>query len=544
MRIALAQINTKIGDLAGNTEKIIDAIAKSRSKQAALVVFPELSLIGYPPEDLLESDALEHLQDRFLEEILPHCMGCDVILGGIVRNKEVTGKKYFNAAFFLSGGKIKQIVHKTLLPSYDVFAETRYFEPSHTFECIFSNQRKIAITICEDIWDEVAPFPYAISPLDKLAKQEPDLIINISASPFGIEKQAQREQVLRGKCLKHKIPAVYVNQVGGQTELLFDGASMVMNSAGKVVTKLPAFAESICIVNFADGKIKLTKRKEKELPLYGLISKALQVGVKDYFHKNGFKTAVLGSSGGIDSAVVQVIASQALGPENVTALLMPSAYSSEASVLDAKKLSETLGNPYHIVPIQSVTDSFFETMKGVYGETAFDLTEENIQSRSRGVIAMAFSNKKGCLLLNTSNKSELAVGYGTLYGDMSGALSVIGDLYKTHVYGLAHYLNETEELIPNTILIKEPSAELRPDQKDSDSLPPYALLDKMLYAMIEEGKSSFQLLSEGFDEALILRIKKLVQTSEYKRFQAPPVLKLTTKSFGKGRLIPLTAKYV
>lgn len=543
MRIALAQINTKIGDFTGNTNKIIQSIQKAFHKKADLVVFPELSLIGYPPEDLLASDELEHLQDRYLEEILPHSMGCDVILGGIVRNTKPKGKKYHNAAFFLSRGKIKQVVHKTLLPSYDVFAETRYFEPADTFECVHSNNRKIALTICEDIWDEVEPFPYAISPLDKLVKQEPDLIINISASPYGMFKQQQREEVLRRKCTKHTLPAIYVNQIGAQTELLFDGGSMVMNSAGKVVALLSAFEEEIAIVEFKDGKIKTSKRNKQAPSLYATLQKAIEWGIKDYFYKNGFTRAVLGSSGGIDSALVQVLASNALGAENVTAILMPSAFSSEGSITDAKKLSETLGNPYHVVPIQPIADAFFTSMESVYGTTPFDLTEENIQSRTRGVIVMAFSNKKGCLLLNTSNKSELAVGYGTLYGDMSGALSVIGDLYKTHVYAMAHHINSESEIIPWEIINKEPSAELRPDQKDSDSLPPYALLDQVLYALIEQGKSDFQLLSEGYEAELINKVKKLLRLSEYKRFQAPPVLKLTAKSFGKGRLIPLTADY-
>ena len=544
MRIALAQLNFKIGDIAGNISKIKEGISQAIENNAQLIIFSELSIIGYPPEDLLFSDTYEYYQEGFLEELLPLSIDCDIIVGGIEANLNSQGKKYFNTAIFISKGQVKSRVRKALLPSYDVFNETRFFEPGTEFSCIESHQKKIALTICEDIWDEVNPQLYSVSPLDKLAKQEPDLIINIAASPYEFNKSVQREKILTHKCQKHRIPAIYVNQVGAQTELLFDGNSTVMSAEGQIILKLPSFKEKIDFVDFAEGKLTPVKKSKVISEPLAELKLALEIGIKDYFSKNGFKKAVLGSSGGIDSAIVQTLASNALGAENVTAVLMPSKFSSKSSIEDAEKLSLNLRNPFHIVPIGSIYNENMKILTEMYGKTEFDVTEENLQSRIRAVILMAFSNKHGNLLLNTSNKSELAVGYGTLYGDMCGALSVIGDLYKSQVFALARYINLEKEIIPYNIIEKAPSAELRPNQKDSDSLPDYEVLDNILRRYIEDGFSVEQLIAEGYDEDICRKILKLVAINEHKRYQAPPVLKVSKKAFGRGRIIPLTAKYL
>jgi NAD+ synthase (glutamine-hydrolysing) len=546
MKIAIGQLNYKVGDIEQNLQKITDCCLKAIDSQVDLLVFSELALLGYPPKDLLSYKYYEKVQKTALEKLLPLSTQCDIVVGGICPNDKEYGNPYYNCAFFLSEGKIKNTIFKTLLPSYDVFDETRFFEPNQTFECIQSGQIKIALTICEDIWDNTEFKKYELAPLVKLNKQSPDLIINISASPFHSLKIKDRIELLRSKTKEFQLPAIYVNQVGAQTELIFDGNSFALNKDGSIAAKCLAFEEDFKILDFEHQILSDTQAKQQTKNISNPIEsihKALIRGIKDYFQKNGFQKAVLGSSGGIDSALVQTLAVQALGAENVFALLMPSPFSSNHSVADAEQLCKNLGNPYAIAPISNLYTSALQSMENIYGPTDFSLTEENIQSRLRAVLLMAYSNKKGNLLLNTSNKSELAVGYGTLYGDMCGAVSVIGDLYKTQVYELANFINIENGVIPESILTKEPSAELRPDQKDSDSLPDYEVLDTILKFYIEEGKSPSELTDFGLNQKIVNQVLRLVHANEYKRFQAPPVLRVSQKAFGLGRNIPLTAKY-
>lgn len=546
MKIAIGQLNYRVGDIEQNLQKITDCCLKAIDNQVDLLIFSELALLGYPPKDLLSYKYYEKIQKSALEKLLALSTQCDIVVGGIYPNDKDYGNPYYNCAFFLSEGKIKNTIFKTLLPSYDVFDETRFFEPNQTFECIQSGQIKIALTICEDIWDNTEFKKYELAPLVKLNKQSPDLIINISASPFHSLKIKDRIELLRTKTKEFQLPAIYVNQVGAQTELIFDGNSFALNKDGSIAARCLAFEEDFKILDFehqilSDTQVKL-HTKSASNPLES-IHKALIRGIKDYFQKNGFQKAVLGSSGGIDSALVQTLAVQALGAENVFALLMPSPYSSDHSVADAEELCKNLGNSYTIASISPLYVQAIESLYNIYGATDFDLTEENLQSRLRAVLLMAYSNKKGSLLLNTSNKSELAVGYGTLYGDMCGAISVIGDLYKTRVYELANFINIDNCIIPEAIITKEPSAELRPNQKDSDSLPDYELLDTILKLYIEEGKSPSELTDFGLNQKVVNQVLRLVHANEYKRFQAPPVLRVSQKAFGLGRNIPLTAKY-
>jgi NAD+ synthase (glutamine-hydrolysing) len=546
MKIAIGQLNYRVGDIEQNLQKITDCCLKAIDNQVDLLIFSELALLGYPPKDLLSYKYYEKIQKSALEKLLALSTQCDIVVGGIYPNDKDYGNPYYNCAFFLSEGKIKNTIFKTLLPSYDVFDETRFFEPNQTFECIQSGQIKIALTICEDIWDNTEFKKYELAPLVKLNKQSPDLIINISASPFHSLKIKDRIELLRTKTKEFQLPAIYVNQVGAQTELIFDGNSFALNKDGSIAARCLAFEEDFKILDFehqilSDTQVKL-HTKSASNPLES-IHKALIRGIKDYFQKNGFQKAVLGSSGGIDSALVQTLAVQALGAENVFALLMPSPYSSDHSVADAEELCKNLGNSYTIASISPLYVQAIESLYNIYGATDFDLTEENLQSRLRAVLLMAYSNKKGSLLLNTSNKSELAVGYGTLYGDMCGAISVIGDLYKTQVYELANFINIDNCIIPEAIITKEPSAELRPNQKDSDSLPDYELLDTILKLYIEEGKSPSELTDFGLNQKVVNQVLRLVHANEYKRFQAPPVLRVSQKAFGLGRNIPLTAKY-
>lgn len=546
MKIAIGQLNYKVGDIEQNLQKITDCCLKAIDSRVNLIIFSELALIGYPPKDLLSYKYYEKVQKSALEKLLPLSTQCDIIVGGIYPNESEYGNPYFNCAYFLSEGVINNTIFKTLLPSYDVFDETRFFEPNQVFECIQSGQIKIALTICEDIWDNTESKKYELAPLVKLNKQSPDLLVNISASPFHSLKIKDRIELLRTKTKEFQIPAIYVNQVGAQTELIFDGNSFALNKDGSIAAKCVAFEEDFKILDFehqifSDSEALVTA-KNKSNPIES-IHKALVRGIKDYFQKNGFQKAVLGSSGGIDSALVQTLAVQALGAENVFALLMPSTFSSKHSVEDAKKLCENLGNKYSIASISNLYSETVASLESIYGPTEFSLTEENIQSRLRALLLMAYSNKKGNLLLNTSNKSELAVGYGTLYGDMCGAISVIGDLFKTQVYELANYINLENKIIPESILNKEPSAELRPNQKDSDSLPDYELLDTILKLYIEEGKSPSELTDFGLHKEIVNKVLRLVHANEYKRYQAPPILRVSQKAFGLGRNIPLTAKF-
>ncbi len=433
------------------------------------------------------------------------------------------------------------------MPTYDIFDEYRHFEPNKSFEVVEFMGKKLAVTICEDLWDNqptnnsfAQSKIYITSPLEELSKLNPDLIINIAASPFSNDQEGTRKSTLVRNAIEYSLPLVYVNQIGAQTEIVFDGGSMFINNSGEVIHEMAYFKEDFRIV---DINAPQTKDIQDNQPSIAKINDALVLGIRDYFNKMGFKTATLGLSGGIDSAVVAVLAAEALGSENVRVLLMPSKYSSDHSITDAVELAENLGILYETVNIQPIVDAFENAMSPIFKELEADVTEENIQARTRGVLVMALSNKFGNILLNTSNKSECAVGYGTLYGDMNGGLSVLGDVYKTDVFNLARYINRDREIIPENIIVKPPSAELRPDQKDSDSLPDYDILDDILYRYIEQNQSPDEIINAGYDAGVVQKAAHMVNINEYKRFQTPPIIRVSSKAFGFGRKMPLVAKY-
>jgi NAD+ synthase (glutamine-hydrolysing) len=545
MKIALAQLNYHIGNFENNTSKIIEAIKKGESEGADIVVFSELAISGYPPRDFLEfTDFVDQCQ-LSLNKIAAFCTKIAVIIGLPTYNNSAKGKPLFNSAAFLSDGKIISFTHKTLLPNYDIFDEYRYFEPNSIFEVIEFKGRKIALTICEDLWNVQDNPLYTINPMDQLIDQGPDLMINIAASPFNYQQTATRKEILKKNAKQYKIPLFYVNHVGAQTELLFDGGSLVMRADGELVDELNYFDEDFRTfdleeVIFDDCPVLVGAIRSEIEDIHD----ALVMGVRNYFQKLGFRKAILGLSGGIDSAVTSAIAAEALGAENVYNVLLPSRYSSDHSVHDSVRMAENLGMPYDIIEIEEAFNSFENVLSPFFKGLPFNIAEENLQARTRGVILMALSNKFGYILLNTSNKSEAAVGYGTLYGDMNGGLSVIGDLYKTQTYELARYINRIKEVIPENIINKPPSAELRPDQKDSDSLPEYEILDEILYQYIEQRKGPKEIIRMGFETSLVNRILKMVNTNEYKRYQTPPMLRISTKAFGMGRRMPIVAKYL
>jgi NAD+ synthase (glutamine-hydrolysing) len=547
MKIAIAQLNFHIGNFQDNTSKIIDFIQKAKTYQADLVIFSELSVCGYPPNDLLERKEFIHQSQNAVERIAEVTDGIAVIVGAPTINNSQRGKKLFNSAIFINNGKIERTIHKTLLPTYDIFDEYRHFEPNREFDIINFRGKKLALTICEDLWDDQPTSNsfaksrlYITSPIDELSKLHPDLVINIAASPFSYNQEGNRKDILKQNARDHQLPIVYVNQVGAQTELIFDGGSMLIGDDGIVLQELAYFEEDFRIIEVEKNSNTAT---QPEQTVIEKIHKALVLGIRDYFHKMGFKSATLGLSGGIDSALVAALAVEALGAENVYGLLMPSKYSSDHSITDAVQLAKNLKMNYSIIPIQPMTDKFEEALKPVFKNLPPDVTEENIQARTRGILVMALSNKFGNILLNTTNKSECAVGYGTLYGDMNGGLSVLGDLYKSDVFKLARHINRDEEKIPLNSIVKPPSAELRPDQKDTDSLPEYELLDQILFLYIELNQSPDEIIAQGFDETIVRKTVRMVNINEYKRFQAPPILRLSSKAFGFGRKMPLVARY-
>ena len=544
LKIAIAQLNYHIGNFRGNLLSMQEAIEAAKGRNVDLIVFSELAICGYPPRDLLEFNDFIDQTYEALDELAGQCHGISAIVGGPSRNNSDAGKNLFNAAFLIEDGVVKGEVHKSLLPNYDIFDEYRYFEPDRNVKCIEVKGYKIALTICEDLWNVVDPL-YTFSPMDKLMEEKPDLIINIAASPFNYGQLEKREEVLELNCEKHNLPLIYVNHIGAQTELIFDGNSLFKNRKGETVHQLSGFEEELGICVFDNGDISVEESRLQEEPSkISRINDALVLGIRDYFRKLGFSKAILGLSGGIDSAVTLALAVEALGAENVHSLLMPSMYSSDHSIDDSIKLCENLGSSYDVVPISSAYNQLEEDLIPLFNGKEFDITEENLQARLRGVILMAYSNKHGNILLNTSNKSEAAVGYGTLYGDMNGGLSVLGDVYKTEVFELAEYMNRKVEVIPRNIITKPPSAELRPDQKDSDSLPDYEVLDKILHLYIEQRFGPKEIVNEGFDEALVARILRLVNLNEYKRFQTPPILRVSPKAFGMGRRMPIVGKYL
>jgi NAD+ synthase (glutamine-hydrolysing) len=609
MKIVLAQQNYHIGNFEENLKKILDGVARAKKAGADLVVFSELSVCGYPPRDFLEFEDFIAQCHATIDRIRQEADTIGVIVGGPARNLLPEGKDLFNAAWLLFEKEIKGMAYKTCLPTYDVFDEYRYFEPGFDWKVISFKGKKIALTICEDIWNLGDNPLYRVCPMDRLITQNPDLMINISASPFDYDHDEDRKEVIRRNVLKYRLPLVYCNAVGSQTEIVFDGGSLVYDAEGNLVKELKYFEEDFVLVELDaaalsgrkpispagtaggnhgpvpplfeellpgfsvateaataetsstpgsipdagfDKEMRVSRIDDPDKVVEYLVSDrnisqihaALVLGIRDYFFKMGFSRAILGSSGGIDSAVTLALACEALGKHNVHALLLPSPYSSSHSVSDAEQLSRKLGNRYDIVPIEEVYAAFLHTLRPIFKDAPFSLAEENLQSRTRGNILMALANKFGYILLNTSNKSELSTGYGTLYGDMAGGLSVLGDIYKVQVYALARFINSQEEIIPRNILDKPPSAELRPDQKDSDSLPEYDILDKVLYQYIEKRKGPKEIVAMGIDESLVRRVLRLVNTNEYKRNQFCPIIRVSAKAFGVGRRMPIVGKYL
>jgi len=574
MKIALVQQNYHVGDFDGNTRKIIDAVRRAKKEGADLAVFSELSVCGYPPRDFLEFDDFIQKCYAAVDLIRQEADTIGVIVGSPARNPAREGKDLFNTAWLLYEKEIKGVAHKTCLPNYDVFDEYRYFEPAYDWKVLHFKGKKIALTICEDIWNLGDNPLYRICPMDKLIEQDPDLMINISASPFDYDHDDDRKEIIRANVLKYELPMFYCNAIGSQTEIVFDGGSLVCDANGQMVREMAYFREDYAVVELGnnmiqvdtvpsiansrhsvmafDKEMRVSKNSDPEKIISYLtaekniaeIHEALILGIRDYFSKMGFSKAILGSSGGIDSAVTLALAVEALGKENVRAILMPSPFSTSHSVDDALSLSANLGNPHDVIPIKEVYDAFLSSLKPLFSNLPFGIAEENIQSRSRGNLLMAIANKFGYILLNTSNKSELATGYGTLYGDMAGGLSVLGDVYKMQVYGLAKYLNGKKEIIPSNIINKAPSAELRPDQKDSDSLPEYDILDKILYLYIERRQGPREIISLGLDKDLVDRVLKMVNANEYKRNQFCPIIRVSCKAFGVGRRVPIVGKYL
>jgi len=544
MKIALAQLDYHIGNFEGNLTKMLDAVRTAKSQDADIICFGELATCGYPPRDFLEFDDFIELAEASIEKLAYAARDIAIVVGAPSHNPVIEGKDLYNSAYFLSEGKVTHVQHKALLPTYDIFDEYRYFEPASEFNVVEYKGKRIALSICEDLWNLGNENPlYTICPLDEMMPQKPDLILNISASPFAHDHAESRIHVLKANAERYEIPLFYVNHVGAQTEIIFDGGSMVVAPNGTIIDELPYFEECIRYYDLDEvyrGGKENTQPKDK----IRLIHDALVCGVRDYFRKLGFKKAILGLSGGIDSAIVAVLAAEALGEDNVRVILMPSQFSSDHSVADARQLAENLGVQYDIIPIEKTYNIYMEMLEPHFWAQPFNITEENIQARIRGNLLMAFSNKFGHILLNTTNKSEMAVGYGTLYGDLCGGLSVIGDVYKTEAYELARYLNRHKEIIPEIIITKAPSAELRPDQKDSDSLPEYEALDPILFHYIEKHQSPQDLIEMGFDEKLVRRVLRLVNINEFKRFQTAPVLRVSSKAFGMGRRMPIVGKYL
>lgn len=529
MKITLAQINLIVGDIDGNKEKII--AAAQQAKDSSLVVFSELSLCGYPPYNLLGYSDFIARCEKAINEIAERCKDIPLLIGAPVRNTSGKGKPLFNAAIFLHQGK-RQIFKKKNV--------TTYFEPADETNILQLGCMKVAVTIGEDLYN-IGDDEFLMTNRIDDFEEKPEIIVNLAADRFDYQRAAKRREILRMTALKHEIPLIYVNQIGGNANLIYDGGSMVFGYNGYVVKSLPFFKEEVTTFD-CELFISMKKEDEQVIPSkMELIHDALVLGIRDFFNKQGFKKAVLGLSGGLDSALVIALAAKALGPENVLGILMPSQYSTDHSVSDAIASAENLGCPYHIVPIKTAFDAFEETLKPIFQDMPFDVTEENLQARSRGVIVMAISNKFGNILLNTSNKSEAAVGYGTLYGDLCGSLSVIGDLYKTEAFELCRYINRDKEIVPWHTINKPPSAELRPGQQDTDSLPDYPVLDAILYQYIECSKSAEEIIAQGFDEAIVNKTVRMVYRNDFKRFQIAPVLAISPKPFAM-REMPIVKK--
>ncbi|HTH49975.1 MAG TPA: NAD+ synthase [Candidatus Limnocylindria bacterium] len=542
MRIAVAQLNTTVGDLAGNEAKIIAAYRRGVEAGAELVIVPELAIVGYPPRDLLLKPAFVQAGLAALDRLAAQTGEVGLLVGYVGENPRRPGRELTNSAALLAGGRIVATRDKTLLPTYDVFDEDRWFEPATVNEPVEFRGRRLGVTICEDVWNDEEFWPerrYRPNPAVDLARAGADLILNLSASPWHLGKERTRLAMLGSLALRTGRAVVYCNLVGGNDELVFDGQSLVFNAAGGLVAQAEAFAEDFRVIE-TDGPGGMTPRAYADEEL---VHRALVLGTRDYLHKCGFQSAVLGLSGGIDSAVVACLAVAALGAENVRGLALPSEFSSQGSLDDARALAANLGMQYDVVGIQPPFAALKEQLRPLFAGRAEDTTEENLQARLRGVTLMAMSNKFGSLLLTTGNKSELAVGYCTLYGDMCGGLAVISDVPKTMVYRLARWINRDREVIPTPSITKPPSAELRPNQTDQDSLPPYEVLDAILEGYVVRAKSAAGLMAEGFAEADVRRVVRLIDGAEYKRRQAAPGLKITTKAFGIGRRMPIAQRW-
>ncbi len=546
MKITLAQLNPTIGDFEGNLSKIKNTLKIAEKDSPDLVVFSELFLTGYPPRDLLERNDFIHKSQKALETLLgisQEFRRTAILCGTIQPTNRNTGKGLYNTAVLIQNGKILFQQHKSLLPTYDVFDEARYFDPAQHIDTFRFKNETLGITICEDAWNDPELWPrkiYSSDPVEILARKGATIFINISASPFNIGKEKIRYQLLRNHVAKYGKPFVFVNQVGANDELIFDGRSMVLDARGSMVKIFPSFKKNISTIDLSNPPESLEYIPQDTT---ASVYDALVLGIQDYMKKCGFKKALVGLSGGIDSALTCCLARDAIGSENILSVSMPSPYSSKSSVEDARKLAKNLGVEFKIIPITPVYKTYLKSLKKHFGEKKEDVTEENIQARIRGNILMALSNKFGYLTLSTGNKSELSVGYCTLYGDMSGGLSVLADLPKTVVYKLARYVNRNSEIIPLRIIQKPPSAELKPDQKDQDTLPPYEILDQILHFYLDLGYSKEQIVAEGIDEETVTWVIHAVNKNEYKRRQAAPGLKVTTKAFGSGRRMPIAAKF-
>jgi NAD+ synthase/NAD+ synthase (glutamine-hydrolysing) len=544
MKVALAQINPTVGDFPGNTEKILRAAEEALRLGAQLAVFSELCLSGYPPRDLLEKATFLEAQDRALDRLKHKLKPLPAIVGYVTRRYDGAGNRLYNSCALLVEGEVRAVGRKCLLPAYDVFDEDRHFEAGEGPTCVEWNGIPWGLTICEDVWNDKDFWQrrvYPRDPVEELVAQGAKIIVNLSASPYHLGKQALKEAMLSSLARKHRRPLLYVNQVGGNDELLFDGRSLAFNSQGKLLARAPAFQPAVVVVDLANeaGTVAPRIHEEEEL------RQALVMGLRDYASKCGFNGAVLGLSGGLDSALVAALAAEALGPENVNAIAMPSRFNAPESLTDARELAERLGLEFHVLPLEKPLAAVRELLAPVFAGRPEDVTEENLQARLRGLLLMAFSNKFGHLLLSTGNKSELAVGYCTLYGDMCGGLAVIADLYKTTVYRLARHVNAHagRPLIPERCLTRAPSAELKAGQTDQDTLPAYEVLDAILKAYIEEQRSAEQIVTLGYDLATVRRVIRMVDYSEYKRRQSAPGLRVTAKAFGLGRRIPIAQRF-
>lgn len=541
MKLALAQINTTVGDFAGNLALIRKAYARGMADGAELVVAPELAITGYPPRDLLLKSGFIEGNLAALTELAQSVGEVGLVVGHVGINEKHPGRQAVNAVSLLHHGKVAATRTKTLLPTYDVFDEDRYFEPAPDNTPVEFNGRKLGLTICEDVWNDDSFWAdprYRANPVDGLVKQGAEVIVNVSASPWNLGKEGMRREMLASLATNAQRPVVYCNAVGGNDELVFDGGSLALNAQGEVLAAGAQFTEALVAVDL-DGTVQAVSEPQE----MALLHDALVLGVQDYLGKCGFRTAVIGLSGGIDSAVTAALAVKALGAENVRGISMPSAYSSQGSLDDSAALAANLGIQYDVIPIHAGFEMMKTSLEPIFGDRPEDVTEENMQARLRGLILMAASNKFGSLVLTTGNKSELAVGYCTLYGDMCGGLAVISDVPKTKVFELAHWINRDEVIIPEATITKPPSAELRPDQKDQDSLPPYEVLDAILERYVVESQSVSEIVTSGFEEATVQRIVRLIDLNEYKRRQAAPGLKVTSKAFGVGRRIPVAQRY-